>query len=455
MAESVELTLPILICAAVNAHPPLAAELSQLALAASSRSDVRAVQEVFAIHGGEKFGERDNNHDLATIREWLSQVQSARRPTTEDAGSDNCNPPSIYSFLDDVMPPCNENERQMVLLKVNSLGHFWLSAAMGFDIALGRQWAASDFCDLKPSLLFVHGPMPVSTLDGVAAVDFDHSVKAENRRTRAAELETVRKQHVAAMALGASVGIPHKATSGKALSQSLQAIKLWLSSPSIESLAETTGIDLEYYAQTLVPLLARSEACWEKFASRIDEQMQRSSQALYKLERTHQYVLRAFVVEGAPLTTGDKKQYVAVRRFGKAQGASHYSVLGSDGICQPTRLKDIQGTVIESMWVCCSDDEEECRAKTAQSTQCADPSLSQSGLNTVVADPDDEIFCDVCLEIDSWSYNQIIICDGCERGLHQFCHAPVVTESELTQDQWFCQGCKPDTFNKAKRRRSK
>ncbi|KAJ2783461.1 mitochondrial transcription factor 2 [Coemansia linderi] len=145
---------------------------------------------------------------------------------------------------------------------------------------------------------------------------------------------------------------------------------------------------------------------------------------------------------------------MVVRRFGKAQGASHYSVLGSDGVCWPTRLKDVPGTVVESMWVCCGDDDE-CRAKDAPETSFEGGS-SQSGLNTVVADPDDEIFCHVCHYIDSWSYNQIIICDGCERGVHQLCHVPVVTESELTQDQWFCQSCKPDLpRNRAKRVRSK
>ncbi|KAJ2438126.1 mitochondrial transcription factor 2 [Coemansia sp. RSA 2424] len=297
--------------------------------------------------------------------------------------------------------------------------------------------------------------MPVSTLEGVAAVDFGSIVKAENQDARGTELEKARRQHAVAMTLGASVGIPNKSASGHALLQSIRAVKSWLSSPSIESLAETTGVNHVDYVRTLVPLLAGSESCWEQVTSCVDEQVQRSSQALSKLERTRQYVLRAFVVEGAPSTAAGERQYVVVRRFGKAQGASHYSVLGSDGICWPTRLKDIQGAVVESMWVCCSDDDE-CKDKAAQGTSLASASNSQSGLNTVVADPDDEIFCDVCLELDSWSYNQIIICDGCERGLHQLCHAPVVTEGELTQDQWFCQGCKPDTSkNKAKRQRSK
>ncbi|KAJ1843202.1 hypothetical protein LPJ57_009813, partial [Coemansia sp. RSA 486] len=56
------------------------------------------------------------------------------------------------------------------------------------------------------------------------------------------------------------------------------------------------------------------------------------------------------------------------------------------------------------------------------------------GMNTVVADPDDEIYCDFCLDMNSFSYDQIIICDKCERGVHQMCHAPIVTEDEATQD---------------------
>ncbi|KAJ2897491.1 hypothetical protein IWW38_001700 [Coemansia aciculifera] len=304
--------------------------------------------------------------------------------------------------------------------------------------------------------------MPVSALEGVAVVDFERHGKSETRHLQTAELETARRQHAAATALGESVGIPTKSASGHALLQSIHALKSWLASPSIDALAETTDIRLGGYVQALVPLLAGSEACWEQVTSRIDELIRNSSQALWKLERRRQYVLRAFVVEGStpPLVAdGGKAQHMVVRRFGKAQGASHYSVLGSsDGICWPSRLKDIQGTVVESMWVCCSDDDE-CRTKIVQTTPFADTTGSgqSSGLNTVVADPDDEIFCDVCLELESWCYNQIIICDGCERGLHQFCHEPIVTESELTQDQWFCKGCKPAAapVNTAKRMRSK
>ncbi|KAJ2102354.1 mitochondrial transcription factor 2 [Coemansia sp. RSA 922] len=256
------------------------------------------------------------------------------------------------------------------------------------------------------------------------------------------------------MTVCATVGIPGTSGSGHEILLSIQALMTWLSSSSIEPLAQATDGRIANYAQTIGPLLARSAACWEQVVARIDEKAKASTQTLLKLERTRQYVLRAFVVEGMPLFPGGEKQCMVVRRFGKAQGASHYSVLGNDGICWPTRLKDIQGTVVESMWVCCSDDEE-CRANDDLGTSF-DISNSQSGLNTVVADPDDEIFCGVCHIIDSWSYNQIIICDGCECGVHQMCHAPVVTESELTQDQWFCQSCKPDfPENRAKRVRSK
>ncbi|KAJ2413628.1 PHD finger protein 19 [Coemansia sp. IMI 209128] len=438
---------------AVNAYPPLAAELVCLTPTAVPKGDMQAIQEVFAAHGGEKFGEKDNNQDLAAIRRWLSEARSALRPTPDDTSALNCSL-SIYRLLDALLPHCGLDARRMVLLTVDGLNSTGASAAHGLDSALGRQWSASNFSALVPSLLFVRGSMPVSVLDGMTAVDLSSCGPVENRLTRGKELEAARRKYVDAMSVCATVGIPEKSASGHALLHSIQALTAWLSSSSIEPLARATDGSIVDYAQLLGPLMAGSMPYWEKIAARIDEKAQASKQALLKLERTRHYVLRAFIVEGEPLVAGGEKQLMVVRRFGKAQGASHYSVLGSDGVCWPTRLKDVPGTVVESMWVCCSDDDE-CRAKDAPETSF-EGGNSQSGLNTVVADPDDEIFCHVCHYIDSWSYNQIIICDGCERGVHQLCHVPVVTESELTQDQWFCQSCKPDLpRSRAKRVRSK
>ncbi|KAJ2059628.1 mitochondrial transcription factor 2 [Coemansia sp. S146] len=453
MASPVESTLSILICAAINAYPPLAIEFAKLAQTVPPRDDLLAIQEVFAIHGGEKFGEKDNNQDLTTIQKWLSQTRSALE-SIPDGTSMLHGWPSIYELLEAILPPCSMDTRRRVLLTVGDINNASFTAAEGLVMALERQWAVSDFSTLVPSLLFVRDLMPVSTLDGVTTVDLDRCTQAENQHERGKALEAARRQYADAMTVCATVGIPDKSTSGHELLLSVQDLMTWLSSSSIELLAQVTDGSIVNYAQMLGSLLAGSAACWGQVTTRIDEKAKASNQTLLKLERTRQYVLRAFVVEGAPLFPGGEKQCMVVRRFGKAQGASHYSVLGSDGICWPTRLKDIQGTVVESMWVCCSDDDE-CRAKDVPGTSF-DINNSQSGLNTVVADPDDEIFCDVCHIIDSWSYNQIIICDGCERGVHQICHAPIVTESELTQDQWFCQSCKPDLpENRAKRVRSK
>ncbi|KAJ1894228.1 hypothetical protein LPJ71_007017, partial [Coemansia sp. S17] len=405
MALPVDSILSILICVAINAYPPLAIELAKLAQTVPPLDNMLAIQEVFATHGGEKFGEKDNNQDLLTIQRWLSQARSALKLIPDETSMLHVQP-SIYELLDTILPPCSMGMRRMVLLSVDGRDTS-STAAEGLGVALERQWAMSDFCTLVPSLLFVRGSMPVSTLDGVTTVNFDSCTQAENQHERGKELEAARRHYSEAMTVCATVGIPGTSGSGHEILLSIQALMTWLSSSSIDPLAQATDGRIANYAQTIGPLLARSAACWEQVVARIDEKAKASTQTLLKLERTRQYVLRAFVVEGMPLFPGGEKQCMVVRRFGKAQGASHYSVLGNDGICWPTRLKDIQGTVVESMWVCCSDDEE-CRANDDLGTSF-DISNSQSGLNTVVADPDDEIFCGVCHIIDSWSYNQIII----------------------------------------------
>ncbi|KAJ2830200.1 mitochondrial transcription factor 2 [Coemansia sp. 'formosensis'] len=392
-------SLAILICAAINAFPPLAAELTQLAPPTSP------VTEVFSAHGGDKFGEKDNTQDLAAIRQWLSKLA-----------------------LDDA--------RILGQLSIHGLLKTLLPGTPDTRLAIGvyglRRFTAEELCQVLeqhemsvsvPSLLFVHGSMPVSVFDGATTVDLDRGTPVDSQRVKA--LEAARIKHAGAMALCSTVGIPDRAASGQALMLAMQALMSWLSSS--EQKAPNGTLDC---MRTLGPLLSGSVGCWEQVAARLDETTRESKQALRNLERTRKYVLRAFVVEGPPGI------HSVVRRFGKAQEASHYSVLGGDGVCWPTRLRDIVGTVVESMWVCCSDEE------------CDD--VGESGLNTVVADPDDEIFCDVCQDFESWSYNQIIICDGCERGVHQICHMPVVTEGELTQDQWFCESCKP--VNQAKKR---
>ncbi|KAJ2078404.1 hypothetical protein GGI16_007943 [Coemansia sp. S142-1] len=155
MALPVDSILSILICVAINAYPPLAIELAKLAQTVPPLDNMLAIQEVFATHGGEKFGEKDNNQDLLTIQRWLSQARSALKLIPDETSMLHVQP-SIYELLDTILPPCSMGMRRMVLLSVDGRDTS-STAAEGLGVALERQWAMSDFCTLVPSLLFVRG----------------------------------------------------------------------------------------------------------------------------------------------------------------------------------------------------------------------------------------------------------------------------------------------------------
>jgi hypothetical protein len=52
--------------------------------------------------------------------------------------------------------------------------------------------------------------------------------------------------------------------------------------------------------------------------------------------------------------------------------------------------------------------------------------------------------CEHCLRGTSPNNNQIVFCDGCNRGWHQHCHNPVI-EADVVREkekEWFCGGCR-------------
>lgn len=53
------------------------------------------------------------------------------------------------------------------------------------------------------------------------------------------------------------------------------------------------------------------------------------------------------------------------------------------------------------------------------------------------------IFCVKCLRGHSPPSNEIVICDGCNDGYHQWCHDPVITQDVIAEisKSWFCGKC--------------
>ncbi|KAK9723034.1 hypothetical protein K7432_002191 [Basidiobolus ranarum] len=58
---------------------------------------------------------------------------------------------------------------------------------------------------------------------------------------------------------------------------------------------------------------------------------------------------------------------------------------------------------------------------------------------------DDEVYdiiaCHICNNGDSDPGNQILLCDGCNGAIHQLCQIPVITETEIEYDPWYCIKC--------------
>ena len=51
--------------------------------------------------------------------------------------------------------------------------------------------------------------------------------------------------------------------------------------------------------------------------------------------------------------------------------------------------------------------------------------------------------CKVCWRAPSPSNNQIVFCDSCNKGYHQFCHFPPIGADVISseENEWFCSAC--------------
>ncbi|KAJ1840023.1 hypothetical protein LPJ73_006568 [Coemansia sp. RSA 2703] len=390
-----------LVCVGTNSFPALSLRLhSHAAQSAADHQAAPGILEVLGNHGGERFGEKDNTNELAVLQAWIVHRINSRCPQG--------NPPSFDTLFGQLLdsdealiwPPARIQVSEMELVKDGKR----INDGGAFKRLLVRKWSATKA--EPPSLLFVKGPVSVATLTGTSVVDFTASDLSEAEMlSQKTQLDAAHSAYSDAQQVLQSIGIPDVSPSCKALLDSIAIVRTWVEQPSSDPLIIQSQFDLKKNC----PMLTNTQL-WQGVVEHVDTLQNNARSKLETLSRKPRYVL-----------------------------PSHFSVLGNDGVCWATRAADIKGTVVESMWVCCSDDDE-CRP-AIYSNGSALESAKAAGINTVVADPEDEIFCDICLELTSWSYDQIIICDGCERGVHQMCHDPVVTEDELTQDEWFCINC--------------
>ncbi|KAJ1820690.1 mitochondrial transcription factor 2 [Coemansia sp. RSA 2598] len=472
--ESLRL-LAELVCVATNAYPRLSEELLMRATGSESeQAAAPGILEVLRLHGGERFGEKDNTNELSVLQKWIdhcigSSVDSAALLHARET-------PSFHDLFDGLL--AEDRDPRFWSPAVLSVGEIELvkdgRRVSRLGELLAQKWTRREPKGSIPSLLFVKGPLAVSTLGENACVDFVAAAGTDNEHMlRQEQLEKTQISYSDCQNVLKSIGVvePHSSCDG--LLQSLLAVRKWISLVTKDRAFEQWKDALEDKCPSLVSELSSESSVWEAIIARANILESDARRSLEALERRPKYVLRAFIArlplvdDKAPTSNGDRGSrvsYAVVRRFGKTEGASHYSVLASDGACWPTRIQDIRGTVVESLWVCCNDDNEciagaaataaaEAAAATVESgaslagcsidSRASQGTSANAGMNTVVADPDDDIYCDVCLDLNSFSYDQIIICDKCERGVHQMCHVPIVTEDEVTQDQWFCSKCRP------------
>ena len=54
---------------------------------------------------------------------------------------------------------------------------------------------------------------------------------------------------------------------------------------------------------------------------------------------------------------------------------------------------------------------------------------------------EEDIACDICLELEHEDDDQIVICDHCNVAVHQSCYGGDLL-NQLPQDSWFCDRCK-------------
>ncbi|KAJ1789049.1 mitochondrial transcription factor 2 [Coemansia sp. RSA 2167] len=395
--------LAVIACVAVNAIPALSASLVK-------GMDESEVRQVIEARGGERFGERDNTRELQVLQTWIAQRPMYKQLVER---------PSMHAVVRSLLDP-QERGWTMELMEVGD----------GSQIEAMMRQQLSELGKEPPSVLFVRCQVAASSLARLAVVDLGRQGPSQGQsQERSQERDEARMDHTRATALARTVGIDDQ-TTGSMVMQSIQQLQQWLdhAPPECHSARDAVraALDLDV---------------WPAIVDRLGKQLTQTADRRRRAEREPRYVLRAMLVQSdKPLDTTSNNalqdtrpstnelqdtgpKLSVIRHFGTNSG--HASELDTHGVCQPTRIQDIRGTSIESIWVCCSDDAE-----------CG---------TLVVADPDDEIICTVCGDSESLGYDQIVLCDGCESAVHQMCHKPVVTEAELVADQWFCSMCRPST----------
>lgn len=81
-------------------------------------------------------------------------------------------------------------------------------------------------------------------------------------------------------------------------------------------------------------------------------------------------------------------------------------------------------------------------------TQHSDPGATRAvDLSTdgeSVCDQDNDLVCSVCTMGESEPPNEIVICDTCNKGFHQTCHTPKISDQVLLPNiPWHCRNCVP------------
>ncbi|KAI9482045.1 hypothetical protein LPJ78_001356 [Coemansia sp. RSA 989] len=383
-----------IVCVAINAFPKLS-DVLHGAVAQGGHGSEEHVRQIFGSHGGERFGEKDNTEEIKHLCAWLSahKIPAPR-------------PPLMSRTIRELLDSFAQGSFSMAEMELAA------DTARDMETAMRERWLADAQAQKTiPAILMVQGPVPVSTFDKITSIDFDDCthLQAKIEQRKLGELANKQREQISRLS---------ESIDPAQVAQSLQALREWLGSRQ-RTLVQAAGAAVPLLGMDqLQQSLEANAQVWTQILHRLAAQRSSADRQRQMAERKRRYVLRAFLVHRR--TEAGEEKYSVVRRFG--DGASHFSILDA-GKCRPIRLQSIEGSAVESMWVCCSDE----------------PGSEE---NTVVADPDDEIFCRLCGYGESYSYNQIVLCDGCDAGVHQMCHDPVVMEEELVSSQWFCSTCR-------------